>query len=212
MIKFHKLHNERRLFLKKYCNEDHVVFTGENNILISAPHGVTQTRNNKLKVREPGSLSVALALYNKQKTFFIAKTKHNNDDANYDTVSPYRTDVKNLIKNNNIKYFLDFHGLAKWREMDVNLGSNYGDNTKTDPAALERLVNMLKNGGLTVEVDNPFKGIGKTLTRYVQKIKLPQPIFSLQVEINCGITNEYQNNAKFVKLVNILNNWIETLK
>lgn len=210
MIKFHKLHNERRLFLKKYCNVDHIVFNGENNILISAPHGVPQTRNNKPKVREPGSLSVALALHNKQKTFFIAKTKNNHDDANFDPVSDYKTDVKNLIKKNDIKYFLDFHGLAKKREMDVNLGSNYGKNTKTNPAALDRLVKMLKDKGFVVEVDIPFKGGGRTLTRYVQT--LHKQIFSLQIEINCGITNEYKNNSKFVALVNVLNNWIESLK
>ena len=60
---FDKLHNFRREFIKKNINFDHVNLNGNNKVIISAPHGVTQFRQNKIKVREVGSLSTALFLH-----------------------------------------------------------------------------------------------------------------------------------------------------
>ncbi len=113
--------NTRRRFLKENITTDHVVKTTNSCILISAPHGVTQIREGKPKYAEIGSLTAALFLSHTCQTNFIAKTKTNNDDANYDLSSPYKESIKNLVKNSYIKYVLDFHGLAKFRPMHINL-------------------------------------------------------------------------------------------
>ena len=103
-LTYNKFINERKIFLEENSKKDHVVLLGENNILISAPHGVSQVRLGKYKVHEIGSLSTALYLQNQTGCFMIAKTRNNNDDANFDEKSEYKNSIRNLIKNQNIKY------------------------------------------------------------------------------------------------------------
>ena len=208
-INFEKIHNERRAFLKDHKKEDYVAIEGDNNILISAPHGVFQTRLGKKKVCEPGSLTTALYLSKKTHTYFIAKTKNNCDDANFDKKSPYKNEIKRLIKHCGVKYVLDFHGLAKKREMDINLGTDYGKNTMCNKVALDKLVGALNDNGFNVQIDIPFRGGGNTISGFSHL--MGKDVFSIQIEINCGITNEYKNRKKFFCLLDVLENWIESL-
>ena len=82
-LTFNKFINERKKFLEENSKKDHVVLIGKNNILISAPHGVSQVRLGKYKVHEIGSLATALYLQNQTSCFLIAKTRNNNDDSKY---------------------------------------------------------------------------------------------------------------------------------
>ena len=129
-MNFNKLHKVRTDFINKFKDNDHVVCDGENQILISSPHGVSQVRLGKFKFSEIGSLSTALYLFNNTKCSLIAKTKNNNDDANFDEVSKYKSSVENFIKNNNIKYLIDIHGLSSKRDCDINLGTRLGKTSK----------------------------------------------------------------------------------
>ena len=61
-MSFEKLHKERKEFLMKHENEDHVVVVGEKDVLISVPHAVSQVRLGKYKVAEIGSLVLGLKL------------------------------------------------------------------------------------------------------------------------------------------------------
>ena len=210
MKSFSTIQKERLKFLRENKNNDHTILDGKNLVLLSAPHGVFQVRNNKRKVCEPGSLSTALFLQKANNCFLIAKTKNNDDDANYDTFSLYKDGLKNIIENNNIKYVLDFHGLSKKREMDINLGTDNYFNTRVDKGALENLVEELTLNNFKVEIDNPFKGAGKTISGFVQTLN--KKVFSLQIEINCAITNEFKNRKKYACLLKILSDWIEKLK
>ena len=73
-LTFNKFVTTRKNFLIKNKNADHVIIKGNNNILISAPHGVPQIRLGKLKFQEIGSLSSALYLQEQTNCFLIAKT------------------------------------------------------------------------------------------------------------------------------------------
>jgi len=206
---FTRIHNNRRDFLNKHENKDHVIQNGKNNILISVPHGVYQTRNGIYKFAEIGSLALALELKDKTNSFFIAKTKNNFDDANFDEKSAYKDDLKEIIKNNNIRYVLDFHGMAKKRQWDVNLGTNIGNNINKNEAAFNKLVAILEENAFKVSIDNPFMGSGNTISNFAKR-EFPN-IFSLQVEINCDLTNEIKNSKKLLKLVNCFEEWLNYL-
>lgn len=69
-----------------------------------------------------GSLATALYLQKETNSFLIAKTKNNNDDANFDEKSEYKDTIYSLIETKGIKYVIDFHGLAAKRDCDINLG------------------------------------------------------------------------------------------
>lgn len=209
-LTFNKFVNERKTFLEENSKKDHVVLIGKNNILISAPHGVSQVRLGKYKVHEIGSLSTALYLQNQTGCFLIAKTRNNNDDANFDEKSEYKNSIRKLIKNQNIKYIIDFHGLAARRDCDVNLGISLGENVKNNVELFERLNLLLENNGFKVSIDQPFMGGGKTISgTFAKEFK---NVWTIQIEINCAITNKKENFEKNKKLLNVFETWIKTIK
>ena len=209
-ISFTKLNNARKQFLNDNKEQDHVVITGENNVLISAPHGVPQVRLGKYKVAEIGALSTALYLKKCSPCYLIAKTKCNNDDANFDEVSLYKNTIRKLIKNHDIKYLIDIHGLASSRDCDVNLGIHLGNNIKNNVAIFDVLNTMLKNNGFKVSIDQPFMAGTKTICGSIRREF--EGIWTLQIEINCGITNKIDNFDKNCKLLTVLEDWIKLIK
>ena len=101
-LTFEKLHNVRKRLIEENNRKDHVIIEGNNNIIISAPHGVSQVRLGKQKPSEIGSLATALFLRNNSNSFLIVKTRNNNDDANFDEVSNYKNSIKKLINKHNM--------------------------------------------------------------------------------------------------------------
>ena len=101
----------RNQFLKENEENNFVCITKNSPLLISLPHAVSQIRLGKLKVAEIGSFYVGYILAEELCANLIVKTKNNNDDANFDEVSPYREKIKQLISNCGVRYLLDIHGM-----------------------------------------------------------------------------------------------------
>ena len=209
-LSFDRLHLNRKKIIYTHKDQDHIVINGNNNILLSAPHGVSQIRLGKYKSREIGSLATALHLKNNSNCYLIAKTKNNNDDANFDEISQYKSSIEKLIKTNDIKYLIDLHGLSSNRDCDINLGIHLGKNIETNISVFNWLNNQLTNNGFLVKIDEPFMAGIRTISGYF-KNKHPN-IWTLQIEINCSITNKKENFSKFKTLLNILTEWINNLK
>ena len=121
----------------------------------------------------------------------------------------YKTDLLKIIRKNKLKYVLDFHGLSEKRDIDINFGTNFGDNIKTNEFQFEKLVKILKDNHFKVTIDDPFTAGKRTISGSV-KAKLKN-IFTLQIEINCGITNRQENYTKYKTLLKIFINWINEL-
>lgn len=206
MQSFYTLHQKRRKFLRENQDKDFVVISGSNNILISAPHGVFQTRLGKTKFPEPGSLASALFLKAHTNCFFIAKTKNNFDDANFDEKSDYKDKMKEIIEKNNIKFVLDFHGLARSRPVDTNLGTNLGKNIEASTKLFDQLLGSLRAGGFTTQIDSPFMGGYSTIAGSMKKW-FPN-LWTLQIEINSSLTIDEQNTKKWNDLLNLLLDFI----
>ena len=206
---FKKIHDKRRCFVEINNNEDHVICDGTNNILISAPHGVSQLRLGKSKFAEPGSLATALYIKDKTKCYFIAKTRNNNDDANFDEESKYKDSIKKLIKDENIKYIIDFHGLAEKRGCDINLGTHIGHNIRNNEGVFDSLYKKLVDEFFVVFIDRPYMAGGKTISGYFANSF--DDIWTIQIEINCGITNKKENYKRYKQLLGILVDWINEI-
>lgn len=207
-MNFNQLHNNRKKFIAENKLKDHVIINGENNILISAPHGVSQVRLGKYKAAEIGSLALSLNLQKTTNSFLIAKTKNNNNDANFDEISSYKDDIKKLIKKHNIKYFIDFHGLAEKRECDINLGTHLGKNIDSNNLAFNSLQKSLENN-FTVAIDQPFMAGSRTLSGSLRNEF--ENLWTIQIEVNCGITNKRKNFKRFKALLEALESWIKSL-
>lgn len=195
----------RKSILSKHKDDDNFYIKGTNNVLISCPHAVPQTRLGKLKVAEMGTLSFGYFLAQQTSSHYIVKTKNNYDDANFDAVSIYREKMKKIIKENNIKYIFDIHGLSRSHEIDLNFGTHHDENIKNDRKLFEKLIEGVKND-FFYSIDNPYSGGYGTISGYFSK---EFGAWTLQVEINCGITNDPKNIkkqnlllTKFVELIN----------
>ncbi len=207
---FEKLHNDRKQLIKDNENNDHVIIPGNNNIMISSPHGVSQVRLGRLKYKEIGSLATALYLHRQTGCHFIAKTRNNNDDANFDLDCSYRKDLKKYIKDNNIKYLIDFHGLSPQRDIDVNLGIHLGKNIETNESLMQSLYNEISMQGFKCTIDQPFMAGARTVSGNMKK-EFPN-MWTIQIEINCGITNQPTNSTRFEKLLSVVYNWIKSIE
>ena len=203
---FEKLHESRREFIKTNENIDHKIIAGESNILLSAPHGVSQVRLGKLKFKEIGSLATALYLQDKTKAHLIAKTKNNDDDANFDVDCSYRKDMKKYIIDNNIRYVIDLHGLSPKRNIDINLGIHFGKNIENNESIFNMLYNELVMHGYICTIDQPFMAGTRTISGGM-KDEYPN-LWTIQIEINRDITNYINNSSKYERLLKILEDWI----
>ena len=199
----------RKRFLFEHCEEDFVCFTTNSNILISIPHAVSQIRLGKLKVAEIGTLPFGYLLAQELGANAIIKTKNNNDDANFDEVSSYRDKIEHLVSAKGIKYLVDIHGMKKSRECDVNLGINFGNNIKSNEKLFTALESELKRAGFSVQIDVPFMAGQRTIAgSFAKRFN----IFTLQIEINCGITNESSNNKRANLLLQTITNVFKKVK
>lgn len=208
-MEFRKLHNERKKFLNENRELDFVLKEGENRVLFSAPHGVSQTRLGKAKFQEKGSLATALYLSKRKKTYLIAKTKNNFDDANFDLVSPYKDEIDRLATKGKIDFVLDIHGLATHRNCDTNLGTNFEQNTEVNKNLLNYLIELLRSGGFSVSCDTPFKSGGTTIAGYTKQRH--KDLWTIQIEINCSITNKKENFERWKNLLAILEKFVDKL-
>lgn len=194
-------YNSKRIKFLKNCPKDFSLVERDSNILISAPHAVSQNRLGKLKVAEIGTASISLILSENLKTNLIIKTSNEDDDANFDANCKYRKQIKKLLKEKEIKYLIDFHGLAKHRECDINLGINFGNNIKNNIPLFDKLQKELIYNGFKVFVDNPFSGGPKTVSGTFAKT---HNIWTIQIEINSKITNEKEQIDKLNLLIKTL--------
>ncbi len=201
---FNQTRKIRKQLLQVNCGKDHIYIKGNNNVIISVPHGVSQTRLGKHKVAELGTIPMGIIVADNTNSHLIVKTKNNFDDANFDKDCFYREDLKQIIKDNNIKYLIDFHGLARWRSMDVNLGTHLENNVAINKPLFDKLCDRL-NQNFVVEIDKPFMASYTTISGYFSK---ELSMWTIQIEINSGITNDPKNIEKFNLLANTLIDWI----
>lgn len=202
-INFKQFIKHRQNFLRENKEESFVLEKKKSNVILSAPHGVSQVRLGASKVAEPGSLALMLEVQKRTGAHFIAKTKNCNDDAGFDEISPYKEKMKRFIKENEVKFLFDFHGLNKKRGIDVNLGTHLGQSIKNDEELFNFLHKRLEEAGFFVTIDNPFWG------KLSAEIAEQTGIWSIQLEVSYDITNEYKNKDRLQKLVDIL---VETVE
>ena len=178
----------------------------DSRVLLSAPHGVGQTRLGKPKEAEIGSARMALMLHELTQSNLIIKTKNIFDDANFDIRSTYKDEIVYIIKQYGIKYLIDFHGIPADSECDINLGVNFGENIKNNEELYDQIMQKLTSNGFKVNVDNPFCGRYPSIAAtFAQSYN----IWTLQLEINCGITNDPEQIDKLNTLIATLKECVE---
>lgn len=178
------------------CNKSFEYIQGQNNILISAPHSISQIRNGKKKGKDICTGTIAILLQKSLKCHCIYKTKNYNDDANYDIKNnTYKEMILKIIKEKNISFLMDIHGAKSNQGFDIDLGTNNLNNLKNKTNYLYDFIDLGKKYGISnITIDKLFKA--NTLNTISYYISETAKIPCMQIEIS----KDYRDINDFGKL------------
>lgn len=198
--------------LKEINNRDDIIaeneirlIKGNSNILFTAPHSADHVRNGKTKVCENGIKAIVKLLKHYTNVNIIYLDENVNYDPNYDKNNEFTNFVCNFIKENNIKYLIDLHGLSKNANHLIEIGTNNFENINSYHT--NNIKNLFyKNGILKVLVDKNFKSSTNTVSTTINKLT---GITTMQLELSYKLRKINKNKDNFYKLMNSLLSIIE---
>lgn len=194
--------------LAHHSKQDFIIISGHSQVMLSAPHNIEQTRQGQIKYSEPdtGVLALSLGLINDVN--FAIKFRNDNNDANWDENSLYRSTVVEYIKNNNIKMLFDLHQLSPAREQDIIIGTGGGNNTFGYQYLVPYIEKCFKDENLShIAVDEIHSATYKyTVSAFVSH-KLEIPCF--QIEMNSSLFDENNSRYNIEGIVNALTNVVK---
>jgi hypothetical protein len=99
---------------------------GHQPILLSAPHGTAHQRNGRVKAEE--GFTSALARLIAAETGAHALYTHflSQNDPNYEPEAPYKTVLRQLVQQHDIRFVLDIHGMSDRHQFGLALGTMNG--------------------------------------------------------------------------------------
>ncbi len=183
-------------------NHSFEIINGELPIMISAPHSVSQTRNNKIKVAEPATGILAKMLHDELNCPIIYKTMNCHDDANYDKKSPYKDALLEYINNHHIMFLIDLHQLSPTRDIIIDIGTGGFKNINNIDFINIFLKAFSKQNIGIIQVDKPFKAsMPYTISSYIaSRTGIP----CLQLEINTKVLSSLKLEAVLEALKEIV--------
>jgi len=97
---------------------------GSKPILLSAPHVYAHKRpklSMAYKIGEPLTDTIVEGVCEETKCFGIVLTDESDMDYNYhkEKSNPYKKEIRSLVEKENIKYFIDIHGLKDGNNYDI---------------------------------------------------------------------------------------------
>ena len=184
-----------------------MVHAGSASVMVSAPHSVSQWRNNRVKSAENSTGALALLANERLNSPVIFKTVNAHDDANYDERSPYRDALAAYISNHDVQVLLDLHQLSCDRPMEICVGTGRGRNYADHPELVDVVVDAFRSSVIgKVTIDDPFAAEGSnTISRSIsERCKIP----CFQIEINSRLLlkdcAEYDPVGVFVAIERIV--------
>ena len=185
-----------RLRAIELTSNDYIFLNNQSNVLVSAPHNVSQYREGKFKPKDLGSGELALKLATENNLNYIIKTKNNgneaiDDDANYYENCNYRTEILNLLNKNSL--LLDIHSLKASREEEINIGINGGLNINNNLNLIEKLRKLFEDCGLKVSIDFPFAAPKPTICYDIHD---KTSVNCIQLEFKSTLINPKNKNNK----------------
>lgn len=164
--------------------KNYIVISGNNNILLSAPHAVRQ----KDKSADMYTGAIVECIANITESFAIIRCCNLNDNPNEDKYGfglEYKNKILDIVKKNNIKYFFDVHGCKNYDSFDIDVGTNYGKNICKE-ATLSILLEELND--FNIKVDKLFQASSKNnISRYIHNCS---KIDAIQIEISKRIRED----------------------
>ncbi len=171
------------------------IVTGRNPVLVSAPHACSHLRDGDYKMHEEYTGAIALHLAQVCNCYAVVARYQATEDPNWDNESHYKSAVESLVKDNNIGFLIDLHGMTNRYNMGVALGTI--NSSACDPAIVvphfidagfksvpaDELHKKARDSWRQMVVDHPkFTGgvVNNTVTRFAaQQLR----ISAVQIEL-----------------------------
>lgn len=196
-----------RLFYENDCNGLDLlpfrIISGVGSTMLSAPHSVKQRRDGREKLPDYFTGEIALEVSFRTGVPLIIKTSNKNDDANYDFNCRYKQELLNYIRQNNIKYLVDLHGISNRYGVDIDICTNTYMNVHNDENLVEEVRAILLKKFEIVSVDNLFAASRDgVVSKYVSE---HSNVKAIQLELSKCVRTSVEIIDALVELVLYLN-------
>ncbi|MCA0991395.1 hypothetical protein [Pseudalkalibacillus hwajinpoensis] len=172
------------------------VLHGSIPILVSAPHAVNHTREDKIKIADMYTGALAKVLHLMTNCFCIYSTRISNEDPNYIKGGNYKRAIKEIAEKNKIMFVIDLHGSSEKRNFNIDVGTMYGESLRNDYTNIIMEAFHSRNIGAIYKNHTFSASFPGTVTHYASKILSLQ---SVQIEIN-RYFRDPSNNESFINL------------
>ena len=189
--------------------ENFKIYKGTTNIMLSAPHAFKQEREGSIKKNEYNTGKLCKLMHVFTGCHIIFTYKNLEIDHNYNETE-YKKELSKYIKENNIKYLIDVHGLETNEKYNLIIGTNKYKNLNDDKKLLNNIIKIFKNNlSKKIESDKKYKASEKTISYYINK---NNNIKTMQFEISKKYRKFKKRPLCFNKLVNSMIKTIELLE
>lgn len=202
---------KNRRYDKKMEYENIEIIKGSKKLILSAPHCVSHTRENKIRPPENRTKTIVKDLAKECDTYAIYKMKDEHNDANWDEICNYKENLKKAVNKEKIKALIDIHGMGAEREQDICIGTNEGKNIQGKKEIIDKMIQTFsKYGFKNITIDEPFAAKNKNCvsTYIARECGIP----ALQIEINLKYRSDrYKEYKYYKKLIDALKEIIELI-
>lgn len=177
------------------------IVKGNIPIIISCPHARSHVQNGKKQQRDFYTGTIGKVVSNITGAHLIYITKELDFDPNYDPDTLYIRELIKYIKENNIKFLIDLHGMQRNHQKNVEIGTNSGYNVICDFNLINEIKTTIEATIPDVVVDEYFKAGKRTISSRIRK---NTNILTIQLELNRKYRAMKKRPKSFVKMNNCL--------
>lgn len=170
-----------------HAGDSFVITSGDIPVILSAPHSVRHFREGKIKAHDFYTGTIVKLLHSLTNCHIIYSTACESTDSNYDLNSEYKKRLLEYIKENNIKYCFDIHGISINNPKMVDIGTSPTKNEelkafKGDVELFNQIYKILDSRFPDkIGINNMFKAGPQTITSFISE---SSDCKCLQFEIN----------------------------
>ncbi|MCA9966732.1 MAG: hypothetical protein KC423_20925 [Anaerolineales bacterium] len=112
-------------------------------VLLSAPHGAAHRRNGRLKVEDEYTAAFVRLVAAETGSHVIYTRYQSDTDPNWDRQTPYKEQLRQIIREHQIAFVLDIHGMSNRHKIGLAVGTING---RSCPRHESCIVRVLENG------------------------------------------------------------------
>lgn len=116
---------------------------GSVPILLSAPHGAAHQRNGRLKEEDEYTTALVRLVAAETGAHALYTRYQSDTDPNWDRQTPYKEQLRQIIREHRIVFVLDIHGMSNRHKIGLAVGTING---RSCPQHEPHIVRMLENG------------------------------------------------------------------